>query len=872
MAGPSTRNNPGNKGKAKAVPEDPDALGDEGVAQAEREQGQPLPASARTIARHLEIRRDLDWSLDSGDQVTRSWWQRLALVLQRRGDVSEPGCERCQEEDVTRGIFTSCVSAPALEGKAFQNGACANCIWVNRGRTCSGRHGGRALDGETLRQWLQDGEESLRTAITKETIQNTEIEEEYIETDHDEDETEHDENEENIEPQPCPQQEQRQQQQPHHEYANADTFFGAFTPGSPFARVGHSQRGPRCFFDGTELRFPISREIWQDRARLAVARSDLAHFAAIIDARLFEKGSGEGGNDYLFWNREARRLPGLYPLPGGWRQRGLRSPTIESGSESSDDGGPDDDGNGGAQIKSNNSSEGRERQTQPGPSGYLRAPVQTTPGIQRSPARDPRPQARRREAEATRQSQQSMLGPLPEIPDSQPQQVEDSEPPIIVVTEGTTIQDIDAAIWANAPRYGLRNYLDRVNHNVEPEEAEAARQYYEWQYARIRPQFYRLPRYTQDEPAAEQRYSFPVQSALAYPDQQDYHRAQPTYPTVTHNAYPGYERYQPMYPQSQPHPYSDVSWRQNSQVHAYPPPPEPQPRQYPPHASPILWGQRGGPFRHPRTPTPIPRPDQIHPSLRPVAEELIPDPKEKPASDPLPVQQSIEYSDNSEEQEQEQNQMQDEHRPHVPQWQLAQGWHPTRNENEPRVDPSRQEKAREYPDEFPETQQEQQEEDLPDYEDEEQLTLQEESNTQAAQVPVERQDSQSGTAPTFSSFRHERTTASPATTDDNRSPSHSPSYQGNRPTGIKQPTFDLTAIVQAEARGVDREQASVERADQGLRSIAASAVDRSFGSTATSSGVRKTARTSMYRSRNRDEEAEGDERPIKRRRTSNEEE
>ncbi|KAL4791326.1 hypothetical protein BDV19DRAFT_393189 [Aspergillus venezuelensis] len=866
MAGPNTRNNPGNKGKARAVPEDRDAVGDEGVAQAEREQGQSLSSTAQTIARHLEIVRDLDWSLNSGDQVTRGWWQRLALVLQRRGDVSNPACERCQEDDGTRGVFTSCVSAPGLEGKAFQNGACANCIWINRGRSCSLIHGVRALDGETLRKWLQDGEESLRTAITREMIQNTETEEEYIETDHEkyEDENENNENQENVKPQ----QEQRQQPQPNHECADADTFFGAFTPGSPFTRVGHSQRGPRCFFDGTELQFPISREIWRDRARLAVARSDLAHFAAIIDARLFEQGSGEGGNDYIFWNREARRLLGLYPLPNGWRQRVQRAPRVESSSESSSGGGPDDDGNGGAQI--NDSSESRESQAQASSSGHLRAPVQTAPGSQRSPARDPRPQARRHRAEAQSQSQKSALGPLLEIPHSQPQSFEDRETPIIVVTEGTTQGDVDAAIWANAPNYGLRNYLDGVNHNVEPEEAEAARQYYEEQFARLAPQLRRFGWHTYSQLATGHRYPFPVEPALAYPAQQDYHRAQPTYTPVTHSTYTGYERYPPMYPQSQPQPqpYSDAPWRQETQAHNYPPPPEPQTRQYPRYPSPILWGQRRDPFRHPRTPSTIPRPDQIHSSLRPLAQEPISESEAKPQSDPLPLQQSIEYSDNSEEQEQDRTQ--DDQRPHVSHWQLAQGWAPTRNENEPRAERPRQEEEGGYSDEIPKTQQEQQEEGLPDYEDEEQQTQQEESNTRAAQA--DRQDSQSGAAPTFSSFRHEQDTASPATTDDNRFPSHSPSYQGNRPTGIKQPIFDLTARVQAGARGEDRDRASVERAGQRFKDIATSAVDRSFGSGTTGSEVRQTARKSMYRPRNRDEEAEGDEKPIKRRRISNEEE
>ncbi|KAL6231081.1 hypothetical protein BDW75DRAFT_53611 [Aspergillus navahoensis] len=84
-------------------------------------------------------------------------------------------------------------------------------------------------------------------------------------------------------------------------------------PGKDFTRVGvQHQRGPKCSFDGDELRFPISRGIWEDPRRLLTARRDLATFAAIADARLFELGSGEQDSDYLFWQKEARRIPRLY--------------------------------------------------------------------------------------------------------------------------------------------------------------------------------------------------------------------------------------------------------------------------------------------------------------------------------------------------------------------------------------------------------------------------------------------------------------------------------------------------------------------------------------------------------------------------------
>ncbi|KAL4782308.1 hypothetical protein BJX76DRAFT_332902 [Aspergillus varians] len=97
-----------------------------------------------------------------------------------------------------------------------------------------------------------------------------------------------------------------------------ETFFGAFLPDRAFARVGECQRGPRCQFDGKELRFPIPRRVWEDAGLLLTARTDLAHFVAIVDARLFELGLG-GDSDYLFWEKEARRIPALYKLPRGVR-------------------------------------------------------------------------------------------------------------------------------------------------------------------------------------------------------------------------------------------------------------------------------------------------------------------------------------------------------------------------------------------------------------------------------------------------------------------------------------------------------------------------------------------------------------------------
>lgn len=87
-------------------------------------------------------------------------------------------------------------------------------------------------------------------------------------------------------------------------------FFNEFKLDSSFARIGTSQYGPRCHFDGVELKFPISREIWKSERRLLKARSDLAHFVAIIDTRLFEMGYAR--SDAVFWEREARRMTRLF--------------------------------------------------------------------------------------------------------------------------------------------------------------------------------------------------------------------------------------------------------------------------------------------------------------------------------------------------------------------------------------------------------------------------------------------------------------------------------------------------------------------------------------------------------------------------------
>lgn len=77
-----------------------------------------------------------------------------------------------------------------------------------------------------------------------------------------------------------------------------------------FSRVGTSQHGPRCHFDGVELKFPISREVWESERRLLKARSDLAHFVAIIDTRLYDMGYAR--SDAVFWEREARRMTRLF--------------------------------------------------------------------------------------------------------------------------------------------------------------------------------------------------------------------------------------------------------------------------------------------------------------------------------------------------------------------------------------------------------------------------------------------------------------------------------------------------------------------------------------------------------------------------------
>lgn len=99
---------------------------------------------------------------------------------------------------------------------------------------------------------------------------------------------------------------------PSSEKGNVDVaaFLTEIKPHHSLSRVGTSQHGPRCHFDGVELKFPISREVWESERRLLKARSDLAHFVAIIDTRLYDMGYAR--SDAVFWEREARRMTRLF--------------------------------------------------------------------------------------------------------------------------------------------------------------------------------------------------------------------------------------------------------------------------------------------------------------------------------------------------------------------------------------------------------------------------------------------------------------------------------------------------------------------------------------------------------------------------------
>lgn len=47
-------------------------------------------------------------------------------------------------------MFGSCVAAPVISGYAFQRGACANCIWDGKERSCSLRGENMLLDSTSV--------------------------------------------------------------------------------------------------------------------------------------------------------------------------------------------------------------------------------------------------------------------------------------------------------------------------------------------------------------------------------------------------------------------------------------------------------------------------------------------------------------------------------------------------------------------------------------------------------------------------------------------------------------------------------------------------------------------------------------------------
>ncbi|KAL3465215.1 hypothetical protein BJX64DRAFT_285758 [Aspergillus heterothallicus] len=329
-----------------------EALGDAGEEQARKELGKnKLTQAIKDIARHLEIHRVVNWTGGAARRKeVKTNRHRLALLLQRRGDAQQPRCTRCQQSG--GGLFTECVAAPVIGGAAFQQGSCAACIWGNQ--ACSLRGDTMALDQGSVKRFLavDEGDYRLRDAIRElEEAATEEREREQLEKARKQKEREKREKEreerkkrEEKERKEKEKQEKEQEEARRREERDkgkgttgsgrdtapsaptgpqrniqtipSSTFFGAFLPDSQMNRVGVSQRGPRCDFDGDELRWPISRAIWEDPRRLLASRSDLAHFLSIVDARLYEFGEGEE-DDSFFWRGEGRRLPALYarPLP-----------------------------------------------------------------------------------------------------------------------------------------------------------------------------------------------------------------------------------------------------------------------------------------------------------------------------------------------------------------------------------------------------------------------------------------------------------------------------------------------------------------------------------------------------------------------------
>lgn len=237
-------------------------------------------------------------------------------------DGDEDGVEDENDGEGGGGVFAQCVAAPVIGGAAFANGACASCVWDKK--TCSLRGTMLALDGGSIRQFVdvKNDQYSLRDAIAaqkaaleeQEREQGKGKEKEKAKKGKDKDTGKGDKKEREASISKDGASKGTETDGRNIQTIPSSTFFGAFVQDRRLNRVGVSQRGPRCEFDGDELRFPISRRIWEDPKRLLAARSDLAHFLATVDARLYEIGE-EGDDDSFFWRREAKRLPALYAAP-----------------------------------------------------------------------------------------------------------------------------------------------------------------------------------------------------------------------------------------------------------------------------------------------------------------------------------------------------------------------------------------------------------------------------------------------------------------------------------------------------------------------------------------------------------------------------
>ncbi|KAL4878333.1 hypothetical protein BJY04DRAFT_221270 [Aspergillus karnatakaensis] len=315
---------PPKKGKARksvaldTLPEteiDEQLLGNEGEEQAAQELGielDKLQPASRAIARYLRIQRPIDWTDPENTPRVTTHKTRTAYILQRRGDEINPSCTRCRT--AAKKPFKSCVAGPVVgttSTAAFVRGACACCFFLGKDKDCSLVGNNMLLDGTSISQYVNDGFD-LRDALEEieEEAESQVIYEEEVQ----------------AKAPPViqePKAPKAKGKAPVTVSANSrplqtvpsSTFFGAFHPDKAFFRVGLSRDGPRCQFDGDELRFPISRKIWDDPRRLLTAFSDLATFVSIVQARLYEVGQSETDSEYAFWRAEAARMSALYKPP-----------------------------------------------------------------------------------------------------------------------------------------------------------------------------------------------------------------------------------------------------------------------------------------------------------------------------------------------------------------------------------------------------------------------------------------------------------------------------------------------------------------------------------------------------------------------------